>query len=38
MEGAIVREKALEKWTRAWKIQLIKEENPAWADLYDAIC
>ena len=38
MEGAIMREKALKKWTRAWKIELIEKENPAWADLYDTIC
>lgn len=38
MESAIMREKALKKWNRAWKIELIEKEDPAWADLYDAIC
>ena len=38
MESAIMREKALKKWNRAWKIELIKKENPVWSDLYDAIC
>ena len=37
MESAILREMALKKWNRAWKIQLIQETNPAWKDLYDAI-
>jgi putative endonuclease len=34
MESAIVREKALKEWKRAWKIQLIEEANPGWKDLY----
>ena len=37
MESAIRREKALKKWNRAWKIRLIEEGNPAWADLYEQI-
>ena len=37
MESAIVREKALKKWNRAWKVRLIEEGNPAWADLYEGI-
>ena len=35
MESAIAREKALKKWNRAWKIELIEKTNPNWADLYD---
>lgn len=31
-ESAIVREKRLKKWNREWKIQLIEENNPHWAD------
>ena len=38
MESAIVREKALKKWNRAWKIELIEEGSPGWKDLYDGIC
>lgn len=37
MESAIGREKALKKWNRAWKIDLIEKTNPTWADLYDDI-
>jgi putative endonuclease len=34
IDEAIAREKALKKWRRAWKIQLIEEMNPEWIDLY----
>ncbi|UZK65388.1 GIY-YIG nuclease family protein [Sphingomonas sp. M1-B02] len=33
MESAILREKRIKKWNRAWKIRLIEEENPTWRDL-----
>jgi len=36
-ENAIRREKRLKKWTRAWKIQLIEENNPNWDDLWSSI-
>jgi len=32
--AAIAREKAMKKWKRAWKIQLIEKYNPLWKDLY----
>lgn len=33
--GAAIRfEKQLKRWRRAWKIGLIEENNPYWADLY----
>ena len=38
MESAISREKALKKWNRAWKIELIEKDNPLWLDLYDRLC
>ena len=38
MESAISREKALKKWNRPWKIELIERTNPKWTDLYDEIC
>jgi putative endonuclease len=34
---AFEQEKRLKKWRRAWKIQLIEQENPGWRDLYDEI-
>ena len=34
VNSAIYREKCLKKWNRAWKIRLIKENNPSWEDLY----
>lgn len=37
MEDAIVREKRLKKWNRAWKIRLIQTINPEWNDLYDTL-
>ena len=37
MEAAIMREKQIKKWNRAWKINLIEQENPDWLDLWDAI-
>ena len=37
MESAIVREKALKKWNRAWKLEQIERSNPTWMDLYDKI-
>ena len=33
IEEAIVREKHLKKWERAWKIALIEAANPDWQDL-----
>jgi putative endonuclease len=37
MENAIIREKVLKKWNRAWKIRLIEKTNPKWLDLYNDI-
>ena len=37
MESAIRKEKALKKWNRAWKINLIERSNPTWSDLYEEI-
>jgi putative endonuclease len=30
---AILREKRIKKWERAWKLRLIESVNPAWNDL-----
>jgi putative endonuclease len=37
IENAIVREKRLKKWNRAWKVRMIEEINPNWDDLYPGI-
>jgi putative endonuclease len=37
IEEAIRREKAVKKWNRAWKIELIEQTNPDWTDLYPEI-
>jgi putative endonuclease len=34
---AIAREKRLKKWHRQWKIDLINQFNPSWADLHNSI-
>jgi putative endonuclease len=30
---AILREKRIKKWNRAWKVRLIEAANPGWHDL-----
>ncbi|HEY8618027.1 GIY-YIG nuclease family protein [Phenylobacterium sp.] len=35
--SAIQREKALKRYPRAWKINLIERENPTWDDLFPAL-
>jgi putative endonuclease len=37
MEAAILREKQIKDWQRAWKVRLIEEMNPGWRDLHDEI-
>nr|WP_101925512.1 MULTISPECIES: GIY-YIG nuclease family protein [Luteimonas] len=37
MESAILREKRIKKWNRAWKTRLIDEMNPSWRDLWPDI-
>ncbi|HEY8047554.1 MAG TPA: GIY-YIG nuclease family protein [Ramlibacter sp.] len=34
IEAAIMREKQMKEWKRAWKIRLVEEMNPTWRDLY----
>lgn len=34
---AIQREKTMKHWSRAWKVSLISQRNPGWADLYDLV-
>lgn len=33
MESAILREKRIKKWERAWKLELIERTNLEWRDL-----
>ena len=33
-ESALLRERRLKKWNRAWKLALIERENPQWHDLW----
>ncbi len=35
VKDALKREKALKKWNRRWKLELIEEKNPNWNDLYN---
>ena len=37
MESAILREKLLKGWKRAWNIRLIENGNPDWLDLYQTL-
>jgi putative endonuclease len=37
IQDAIAREKAMKKWNRAWKIELIDRANPNWDDLFESI-
>lgn len=37
IEHAILREKRIKTWRRAWKIELIEDGNPEWRDLYPTL-
>ncbi len=37
MPLAILREKNMKRWPRAWKARLINERNREWRDLYDEL-
>ncbi len=37
INDALTREKQFKRWHREWKINLISEHNPQWADLYEII-
>ena len=34
---AILREKRIKKWRRAWKLELIERHNPQWRELCDEL-
>ncbi len=37
IEDAILYEKRMKEWNRAWKLKTIEEHNPTWRDLYSDI-
>ena len=37
IDAAIVREKQIKTWKREWKIDLFRETNPDWSDLYPGL-
>jgi putative endonuclease len=37
INDAILREKRIKKWRRAWKLELIEKTNPDWTDLFPRI-
>ena len=37
VEAALIREKQLKRWLRAWKDELIGKHNPRWRDITDQI-
>lgn len=36
-EAAFQRERRIKEWRRSWKLMLIEENNPIWADLYETL-
>ena len=37
MISAIRREKAIKRWRRQWKLELIEKQNPEWRDLFEEL-
>ncbi len=37
IDEAIAREKAIKKWRRRWKVDLIEASNADWNDLYETL-
>jgi len=35
--AASARERQIKEWKRAWKIELIEQDNPHWIDLYSSL-
>jgi putative endonuclease len=35
--AALIRERQIKEWNRAWKLRLIEGENPEWDDLYPTL-
>ena len=36
-ESAVIRERQIKEWKRAWKLGLIEKVNPDWKDLYETL-
>lgn len=36
-EAAFTRERQTKEWKRAWKLELIENDDPDWDDLYETI-
>ena len=36
-ENAFQRERRMNEWRRSWKLMMIEEANPTWADLYETL-
>jgi putative endonuclease len=36
-DAAFARERAMKKWRRLWKIELIERFNPGWKDLFEGL-
>ena len=37
LENMVRRERQLKEWKRAWKVELIEQQNPDWNDLYNKV-
>ena len=37
IRDAVHRERTIKRWRRAWKVRLIRSNNPDWVDLYDTL-
>ena len=36
-ESALIRERRMKRWNRAWKLKLIESGNPNWLDLSESL-
>ncbi len=37
VQDAVRREEQLKKWRRAWKLELVRQSNPTWQELWDDV-
>lgn len=38
IDAAILRERQMKEWQRAWKLRVIEAMNPDWNDLFELVC